>query len=221
MAPNITAWGWGGGSSPAVGGGGGTGRAPQKAPRLFCRPPGGHACRRRAWAGRACAFAQYRSFGSHPSTSTCTVVWVMWKPRSMALTTLRTTCCPCSNALLRDDDVAAAGDDSGTDHPHVKVVHVEHARRRFDRGDHGGHVGSRRRALEKNRRAVAEDPVAAPEDECRDQHRHNRIRDGAARDRHDDAGDHDAERRHGIAHHVDVGAAHVDVVLWSPRAAAG
>ena len=32
------------------------------------------------------------------------------------------------NALLGDDDVAAAGDDARADHPHVQIVDVEHAR---------------------------------------------------------------------------------------------
>jgi hypothetical protein len=32
-----------------------------------------------------------------------------------------------SNALLGDDDVAAAGDDAGTNHPYMEIVDVEHA----------------------------------------------------------------------------------------------
>src|SRR5919108_4342198 len=52
------------------------------------------------------------------------------------------------DALLGDHDVAAAGDDAGTDHPHVQIVDVEHARDRLDRGNHRRHVGAGRRALE-------------------------------------------------------------------------
>src|ERR1700687_4629810 len=43
---------------------------------------------------RECDLAQYRSFGSHRSTSIWTVVCVMWKRCSMFWTTVRTTCCP-------------------------------------------------------------------------------------------------------------------------------
>src|SRR5439155_19067072 len=52
---------------------------------------------------------------------------------------------PLTDALLADDNMAAAGDDAGPDHPDVEIVDVEHTGHGPDRGNHGGHVGARRR----------------------------------------------------------------------------
>ena len=53
------------------------------------------------------------------------------------------------DALFGDDDVAAAGDHSRADHPHVKIVHVQDAGDAFNHGDDGRHIGACRRAFEE------------------------------------------------------------------------
>src|SRR6266496_1224975 len=120
------------------------------------------------------------------------------------------------DALFGHHDVTAARHDARTDHPHVEIVDVEYPRHRLDRGDDAGHVGAGWRAFEQNRRALAENAEAAPQNEHGDQHRHNRIGCHAARDSHNHARDHDAERRDRVAHHVYVRAPHVHIVLGGP-----
>ena len=82
---------------------------------------------------------------------------------------------PFTDALLRDQDVAAARHHAGPDHPDVEIVHVENAGHAFDRGNHRRHVHPRRRAFEQHGGALAEDAVAAVENERGNQQRHQRI----------------------------------------------
>src|SRR3954449_3970923 len=77
------------------------------------------------------------------------------------------------HALLRHDDVAAAGDDARTDHPDVQIVDVENAVDVLHRGNHGGHVRAGRRALEEHGGAFAEHAVAAVEDQGGDDQGHD------------------------------------------------
>jgi len=67
-----------------------------------------------------------------------------------------------ANALFADEQMAAARDNARADHPHVEIVNVEHAPDTTNGGNHGGHVCAGWRSLEKDRRAVAADLVAAP-----------------------------------------------------------
>src|SRR3981189_2040864 len=100
---------------------------------------------------------QYMSLSSHPSTSTWTVVCVMWKRRLRSSTTARRTCWPsrtlCSATMMWQRHAA-------TDHPDGQVVRVQHAGDALDCGDDRRHVGSDGRAFEKHSRALAQDAVA-------------------------------------------------------------
>src|SRR5262245_20948715 len=120
-----------------------------------------------------------------------------------------------ANALLRDNDVATAGDDTGSHHPHMKVVDVEYAGDAFDCGDHARHIRSRRRAFEQHGGAFAKNTVAAVENEDGDNERHDGIGHHVGGHRDHDTRDDHAEGGNGIAQHVQVGAAHVHVVFRS------
>src|SRR6267142_6941443 len=70
---------------------------------------------------------------------------------------------PFTDALFDHQNVATAGNQARTDHPHVKVVHVEHTVRRSNRVNQRRHLDAAGGAFEQHRGALAEHAVAAPQ----------------------------------------------------------
>src|SRR5437762_1978003 len=65
------------------------------------------------------------------------------------------------DALLGHENVAAAGDDAGADHPHVEIVDIEDTAHTLDSRDDPRHVHPRRRAFEQHHGALPQHAVAA------------------------------------------------------------
>ena len=118
---------------------------------------------------------QYMSLASQPSTSTWTVVCVMWKRCSMSCTTARSTCWPsrmlCSATTMWQLQATTPGPTIQTCRSWTSST----PRDVLDRGDDGRHVHPGRRAFEQHGRALAQHAVAAVENQPGDQQRHDRI----------------------------------------------
>src|ERR1700712_3785982 len=82
-----------------------------------------------------------------------------------------------ANTLFGDEDMAAARDDAGPDHPDVEIVHVEHPADAFDGRDDGWHVHAGGSAFEEHGATLSQHAVAAVQDETGNQQRDNRIRE--------------------------------------------